>query len=321
MKVKYALHKKRNSWRKVFRFVSYSVLGLVLLGSCQKKVEHGGKTPLAQVAGRYLYQEDLNQVFPFGISSSDSVRFAKDFMRKWIEEQLLYEKAEHNVRGDERIERMVADYRRTLILNRYEQYLISQKMNEELSEDELLQYYEENKQLFILEEPIIKGVFIKAPRSASGLKDLKRWYKDSTDEALEELEKYAFRNAVIYDYFYDRWLPVSELENKIIVNLSEIGQDFEKQRNIEAEDDDYCYLLHIEEHISKGEAKPYDLARSEIVDLLANMRRVEFMRQVKEDLYNQSMEVGRIKYYENEAIQTGDDIVCGVDNRSNGSAK
>jgi hypothetical protein len=284
-------------------------------------VEHGGKTPLVQVANRYLYQEDLNQVLPFGISSSDSVQFAKDFIRKWIEEQLLYEKAEHNVRGDERIERMVADYRRTLILNRYEQYLISQKMNEELSEDELQQYYEDNKQLFILEEPIIKGVFIKAPLVASGLKDLKKWYKDSSDKALEELEKYAFRNAVIYDYFYDYWLPVSELENKIIVNLAEIGKDFETHRNIEAEDEDYCYLLHIEEHISKGEAKPYDLARNEIIDLLANKRRVEFMQQVKEDLYNQSMEMGRIKYYENETIQTVGDAVCGADDHTNGSTK
>jgi hypothetical protein len=284
-------------------------------------VEHGGKTPLVQVANRYLYQEDLNQVLPFGISSSDSVQFVKDFIRKWIEEQLLYEKAEHNVRGDERIERMVADYRRTLILNRYEQYLISQKMNEELSEDELQQYYEDNKQLFILEEPIIKGVFIKAPQVASGLKDLKKWYKDSSDKALEELEKYAFRNAVIYDYFYDYWLPVSELENKIIVNLAEIGKDFETHRNIEAEDEDYCYLLHIEEHISKGEAKPYDLARNEIIDLLANKRRVEFMQQVKEDLYNQSIEMGRIKYYENETIQTVGDAVCGADDHTNGSTK
>lgn len=295
MKDEYAPYRKMK--RRLLRHVPYSVLFLCLFGSCQQKVEHGGKTPLVQVANRYLYQEDLNKVLPFGISSSDSVQFAKDFIRKWIEEQLLYGKAEHNVRGDERIEHMVADYRRTLILNRYEQYLISQKMNEELSENELQQYYEDNKQLFILEEPIIKGVFIKAPKVASGLKDLKKWYKDSSDEALEELEKYAFRNAVIYDYFYDYWLPVSELENKIIVNLAEIGKDFETHRNVEAEDEDYCYLLHIEEHISKGEAKPYDLARNEIIDLLANKRRVEFMQQVKEDLYNQSMEMGRIKYY------------------------
>lgn len=319
MKDEYVTYRKIK--HEFLRFLSYSALCLCLFGSCQQKVEHGGKTPLVQVANRYLYQEDLNQVLPFGISSSDSVQFAKDFIRKWIEEQLLYEKAEHNVRGDERIERMVADYRRTLILNRYEQYLILQKMNEELSEDELQQYYEDNKQLFILEEPIIKGVFIKAPQVASGLKDLKKWYKDSSDKALEELEKYAFRNAVIYDYFYDYWLPVSELENKIIVNLAEIGKDFETHRNIEAEDEDYCYLLHIEEHISKGEAKPYDLARNEIIDLLANKRRVEFMQQVKEDLYNQSMEMGRIKYYENETIQTVGDAVCGADDHTNGSTK
>ena len=53
-------------------------------------------------------------------------------------------------------------------------------------------------------------------------------------------------------------------------------------------------------NMMKGEEKPYDLARHEIIDLLANSRRVEFMNKVKKDLYNQSVEMGRIKYYYDE---------------------
>lgn len=295
---------------------------LFVMASCQKQVEHGGKSPLVQVGNQYLYKEDMQQSLPYGISGDDSVRFVQNFVRKWIAEQVLYEKAEHNIRGDARIERMVADYRRTLVLNNYERMLLQQKMPEELTEQELQEYYEENKQLFILEEPVVKGVFIKAPLSSPGLKDLKRWYKENSDEALEQMETYAFRNAVIYEYFYEHWVPVSELEGKLVVNLSELGNDFEKNRNIEVKDEEYCYLLHIEEYVKRGEAKPYDLARHEIIDLLANNRKVEFMNKVKEELYNQSMEMGRIKYYYNETMQTvGDTMRHAIDGNAVGGTR
>lgn len=283
----------RWTWRAI-------LLVLFAMSSCQKQVEHGGKTPLVQVGNYVLYQEDMVQALPYYTPEVDSVEFVREFVRKWIEEQVLYEKAEHNVRGDERIERMVAEYRRTLVMNNYERMLLQQKMTEELTEEELQKYYNDNKQLFMLEEPVIKGVFIKAPLTSPGLKDLKQWYKDKSDEALELLEKYAFRNSVIYEYFYEHWVPVSELEGKVIVNLAELSENFDKHRNIEAEDGEFCYLLHIEEYMMKGEVKPYNLARHEIIDLLANSRRVEFMNKVKKDLYNQSVEMGRIKYYYDE---------------------
>ena len=290
------------SGKKWNRELNIVLVLLLCLFSCRNVVEHGGKTPVAQVGDCYLYQEDIVSLLPYGLSAADSLAFVKDFTRKWLEEQVLYEKAEHNIRGDERIEQMVAEYRRTLVLNSYEQLLVEQRMSEELTEEALQEYYEKNKQLFMLEEPVIKGVFIKAPLSSPGIKDLKRWYKDGSEESLEQLEKYAFRNAVIYECFYDYWVPVSELEGKLIINLAELGEDFEKHRNIEVEDGEYCYMLHIEEYVLKGEEKPYDLARQEIVDLLTSKQKVDFMDRVKKDLYNQSMDMGRIKYYSDEIL-------------------
>ena len=286
----------------------------LVLVSCRQEMEHGGKHPLVQVGNVFLYEEDVVQSLPYGLSSADSVKFLREFVQKWIEEQVLYEKAEHNVRGDERIERMVAEYRRTLVMNNYESRLLQQKVSEELPEEELLHYYEENKQLFILEESVIKGVFIKVPLASPGLKDLKKWYKDSSDEAQEHLEELAFRHAVIYEHFYEHWMPISELEAKVVVNLAEISKDFDKQRDIEAKDEEYCYLLHIEEFVAKGEVKPYELARHEIVDLLANYRKVVLMNEVKRDLYNESVEMGRIKYYYNETMQIVGDTVHHADN-------
>ena len=120
---------------------AYLSLVLLAMSSCQQQVEHGGKTPLAQVGDHFLYREDMAQALPYGISGTDSVRFVNEFVQKWLEEQVLYEKAEHNVRGDEKIERMVAEYRRTLVMNNYEHMLLLQRMNEELTEEELQGYY------------------------------------------------------------------------------------------------------------------------------------------------------------------------------------
>lgn len=295
-----------------------AALGLV---ACGEPVEHGGRQPLVQVGKQYLYAEDVAKMIPYGMAPADSAAFVEDYVRKWVEEQLLYEKALLNVKGDERIARLVEEYRHTLIMNDYEQRLLQQNMSEELTDEELQEYYRNNKQLFMLEEPVIKGVFIKAPLTSPGLNDLKRWYKDKSDTSLENLEKYAFRNAVIYEYFYDHWVPVSELEGKITINLAELGDDFDNNRNIEIQDGEYCYLLHIEEFIVKGEEKPYELAKQDIVDLLANKRRVDFMRKVKNDLYNQSLEMGRIKYYNDGEEQVLGDTVRTAGSSARGGAR
>ena len=78
--------------------LSFVLLLLFSLSSCRNAVEHGGKTPVVQVGNRYLYQEDIASLLPYGLSVADSLAFVRDFTRKWLEEQVLYEKAEHNIR-------------------------------------------------------------------------------------------------------------------------------------------------------------------------------------------------------------------------------
>ena len=288
---------------------SKKLLTVLWLAACKEKAEHGTRIPLVEAAGKYLYRDDLVRVVPANLAPADSIAFVKEYVRKWVEDQILYDKAQRNIPNDGRIERMVEEYKRMLILNDYEQRLLQQQLSNTLEESELQAYYRDNKELFMLEEPVIKGLFLKVPLDASGLTDLKKWYKMNSTEALEQVEQYAFRNAVVYEYFYDQWVPVSEMEGKIIIDLSELSEDFEKYRNIEAEDGEYCYLLHIEDYILKGEVKPYAMARYDIVDLLSNMRRVNFMHKVKESLYEQSMEMGRIKYFDDEAKQIMDDAM------------
>lgn len=283
--------------RKVYYWTLMLCL-LSALGSCTQKQDHKGKKPLVEVGGKFLYQEDLQGALPLNLSSDDSALFAESYIRNWIEDVLLFEKAEDNVRDSERVKELVENYRKALVMHAYQEELVKQRLSEEITLAEIDQYYEENKSLFVLDKPLAKGLFIKVPLQSSGLADVRRWYKKNTQDAIEKLEKYSLRNAVTYDYFNDQWRPLEEIEAMIPVKNWNSGSSYLKQnQNIELKDTAFHYFLHIEEYLGKGEQKPLDFAQEEIKEILINLKRVDFVNRVKEDLFRQASEKNGIIYY------------------------
>lgn len=268
------------------------------LGGCTQKHDHKGKTPLVEVSGKFLYQEDLQAALPLNLSADDSVLFAEHYIRNWVEDALLFEKAEDNVRDDEKVRALVESYHKALVMHTYQEGLIKQQLAEEITSEEIVGFYEKNKSLYVLEKPMVKGLFIKVPLQASGLNDVRRWYKKNTQDAIEKLEKYSLRNAVTYDYFYDQWRLLEEIEAMLPTKNWEAGSNYLNQhRDVELKDTAFHYFLHIEEFQGKGEQKPLDFAQEEIKEILINLKRVDFVNQVKEDLYHQASDKDRIIYY------------------------
>lgn len=266
------------------------------LSSCTEDYNHGGKTPLVEVNGNFLYQEDLQQALPVPIASDDSVLFAEHFIRNWIDNALLLDKAKSNIPDDKEINRLVDNYRKSLIVHTYQQELINQKLSKNISENELMSFYENNKDLFKLDRSIIKGLFIKVPLNAPQLANVRQWYKSQNQDALDKLEKYRIQNAVNYIYFYDNWLPLSEIVDLIPINSDSVEDYINKNRQIEIKDSDYYYLLNVTDLRTRGEEEPYEFARPDALDLYTNTKQVEFLKQVKEDLYQQAIKKNKINY-------------------------
>lgn len=270
----------------------------MLLNGCTPKPDYGGREPVAEADGSILFRDELQRIIPqSGLPAADSARLADEYIQSWVEEQLLYKQAEHNVKAGEQINQMVQDYRRALVLQSYQQQLVEEKLNGAISEEEMHAFYNSHKELFVLKEPAIKGLFIKAPKSAPGLEDLKKWYKRNDDAILEKIEKYSFRNAIIYEYFYDHWVPLSDLDSKLKMNLSDLEHNLAANKDFQTEDDEFCYLLHVEEFVLEGKQKPFEMARGEINDIMLSQRQASYMEQVKSDLYTRYLEMGKIKYF------------------------
>lgn len=279
----------------------WGVLLLLLAGTlcgCSREHDHKGKTPLVEVDGEFLYKEDLLAALPLNMSKDDSTLFAEHYIRNWVQDILLYEKAEGNIPDNAKIARMVENYRRALIVHTYQEELINQQLANEIDESEIEAYYEKNKDLFRTDYPFVKGLFIKVPLRSQDLASVRNWYKRNSQDAIEKLEKYSLRNAVTYDYFYDKWKPMSDVAAKIPLKALDTDENYlDKNRNVEVKDTAYCYFLHVEEFLGKGQQRPLDFARDEIKEILINLKRVEFINEVKEELYQRASDRNRINYY------------------------
>ena len=265
---------------------------------CGQEHNHKGKTPLVEVSGEFLYKEDLQAALPLNISKDDSVLFAEHYIRNWIEDALLFDKAEGNIPDNDKISKLVENYRRALIMHTYQEELVNQKLANDISEEEINAYYEKNKELFRLDNPLVKGLFIKVPLSSPDVGNVRVWYRKNNQDVIEKLEKYSLRNAVSYDYFYDRWTSVPDVAAKIPLKVLDTDANYlDKNRNVEVKDTAFCYFLHIEDFLGKDKQKPLDFARDEIKEILINLKRVEFINKVKEDLYQRASDRNKIIYY------------------------
>ena len=282
------------------RIIGFICLSLIFCVSCgESQHDHGGKTPLVELDGNFLYREDLQHVLPQNLSTDDSLLFAQHYIRNWAEDILLYQQALQNVSNDAEIENLVYNYRKALIVHAYQQALLQERLAEELTEEELRDYYTNNVDAFKAESPLLKGLFIKVPLTAPQISQVRQWYRNGRQDAVEHLEKYSLQHAVKYEYFYDRWVPASEIWSWLPSKESDMDEFLKKNHHVELKDTAFWYFLNISEYIRTGEQEPYEVARPHVRNMLLNRRQVEFMNQVKSDLYREASEDGKIKCFEN----------------------
>ena len=281
-----------------YRYLFCIITAFVLLAfGCTEAVDHKGKTPLVQVGDKYLYMEDVMAVTPPGITEKDSAEMADRYIKNWIDDMLLYAKAEGNIPDDAGINELVNSYRRELITHTYIEQIVSQEVENLIPDSEVEEYYNENKDAFLAVEPYIKGLYIKVPKTASGISQVRQWYKDGSERSVDKIEKYGLRNAVDYEYFYDRWRSVNDFFLRLPTDADKEKNNIGKNKNIELSDSAFYYFLHIEDYLGKGEILPLEYAGKDIREIIMNNKRVEFITKMKKDLYDEACDNNDIKYF------------------------
>jgi hypothetical protein len=256
--------------------------------SCNKVVQlDPTKNHIMEVNGNVLSYDDIVKVMPEDLSGQDSAIFVENYKKRWATNILMYDKALRNVGSTDEINELAEIYRRELIINEYQQQLIDQEMPE-LNEDSIMAFYEKQKEHFPLEEAIVKGIFIKILTSTPNQSKLSRWLSNINDENLDNIMRFCTKTAIYYDFFNDNWVYYSKISS-LLPEKMDANDPALSRGTVVLQSDEYSYYLKIIGICQAGEPKPYEFIRPELMNIMANKQKIDFIHNFQEDLYQKAL--------------------------------
>ncbi len=276
----------------------FTVLTVMLfLVSCHNEAPQDNRVLLAEVGTSKLYKDEVDLMLAANDYGSDSAQFVDDYIEHWAMEELYQHLAARNVASTAEIDKMVEGYRKSLILNLYQESLVNQHLKSSVADADIKEFYELNKVLFDSDENMMKGILLVLPTKAPSLNKVRKWCIDMTPEAMESLEAYSAENAVQYDYFMDDWRSFEDLVKRLPLTEGQLLDRLSKKSTIEFKEDGQLYFVCADTIIRQGDTMPIELVSAEINELLVNSRKAEFIKTKKVELYNDAKLNGDVKFY------------------------
>lgn len=256
---------------------------------------------VVSVGDATLTRAQLMSALPATVSAVDSAVLADEFIRKWTYRQVLLRKASQYL-GDEtaEIEDIVAEYRASLIIETYQNKLVGQKFNSDVSASEVQGYYDKMKQNFVLSDAIVKGCWAILPAHAPGIKDFLKTLSKFDEQSSLSVEEYLFRNAQKYKSSFDSWISLSEIRcffpaDFLPDNVKSLTRSMPVVKTVK---DGKLMLLKVTQAIPAGEVAPVEFVRGDIASIIVGKRKLDFLNEANKDIYNNALRTGEIKFYD-----------------------
>ena len=269
----------------------------ILLMQCTK-TEVAEEKVVAQVGEKKLFQSELIKIIPDEVKDQDSVQMAKDYIRKWVKQELLINKANENLTLEQKnLTKEIEEYRNSLIIYKYKNELMNQQMDTIVTQRQIEQYYNANPDNFKLNRNIVKAIFIKIPNDVANPKLLKELLDDTSNAGINALREYCIQYAKAFDFFNDNWVDFEIVKRNIPVEITDEGQFLDRNNQIELKDSIYYYLVSFHDYKLQNELAPIGYVENNIKNLILNKRKIEFLKQVEENVYKEGIRQNKFKIY------------------------
>jgi len=265
------------------------ILALVFTAGCQSN-QQPEKKPIAKIHDQYLYLSDLTSVVPDNKSKEDSTMIAKNYIQDWIKRQLLLNKAEENLDPRSKdIRKQIENYRASLLIYRYQQQLIDQKLDTVVNQQEITSYYNENSSNFVLDKNLARVLYIKLAENSPNMENVRQWYKSDDEEDRTRLKDYCYQYAQKFDNFSDKWIDFNGLIKNIPYEIDRPERFFRNRRFLEVKENSFYHFIRINDYKLKGSTAPLDYVEERIKSIIINKRKHQLLEKLENDIYNEAL--------------------------------
>jgi hypothetical protein len=241
---------------------------------------------VVRVNNSYLYENDIQALITENTSPEDSAIIVSNYITRWATQQLLIDRAELNLPQSQQQEfdELVNNYRNDLYTNAYTDAVVTRDLDTSLNQTEIKDYYELNKENFILNEDLVKLRYINLARSSNNLDEIKNKFKRFDDKDQQDLLNMAiqFKNYSLNDSV---WVKTKSVYDKIgPLSVEDRSSLLKKSNYMELQDSLNVYLVYVNDVLSRNEQAPLEYASATIREILLNKRKQASIKELEKDI-------------------------------------
>lgn len=276
--------------------VFHLLFSLLLFACVPVEEERQGDPLLAKVHNKSLYLSELDGMIPEGTTSKDSALIINAYLERWTREALLLYEAERSIPKDLNIDKLVRDYRASLIRHNYEQILVEQWLDSTISKAELTAFYEKNKLQYQLETPIMRCYFIKVPLPVPEADELRRLWNSRDLADTSKLVAYCNRYAEAHLLEDSTWYKVGDIAGEMPKGTL-TADNVSAKKDFSQRDGNYQYYLKVFEVKNQKEIAPLAYIEGQARKVILHNRKIKLLEDIKEEMYDLEMRRNNIHIY------------------------
>jgi hypothetical protein len=277
------------------KLVKICVFLLIFLVACSdhQSTENLNINVVVRVGKNVLTKNDLSDICKIASESGDSVAFVQNYIDKWIENELFYIEAEKKIKENSDIKKLLDNYRKTLIINEFKQYIANEETPQP-SDEELMIFYETQKQNhnYLVQTPFIKGALLMVPKKSPQIAMLKSAMKKLDDKSIEQIEKYSLKTPVTYNFFIDKWLNLKDVQTVLPSYATQADNLLMPNQLYEFKDSINYYYLSVTAYLPVGSNMPFEMVKDEIISIVKEKQKLATLKNYTEEMLKKANKKG-----------------------------
>lgn len=271
---------------------------LVIFSACSE-IFHSDNDDrvVARANDKELHISELAARIPDGLSERDSITLAENYIAKWIQNEILTQKAKESLKSeDQDFTRQLDEYRNSLLLYALEQKLVQQYLDTVVSPAQIESYFMQNRGQFELKGNIVKFDFIKITKRSRNVREFRNLLKSENADNKDRLTTFAEKNATDY-WFAKEWVAFNDLLDEMPLEVD--NQALFLRRNTFAETDDemYYYMVRINDYKTADSISPLEFEREKIRNIILNSRKNELIEKKRQEFIDQAFKDDNARIY------------------------
>ena len=269
----------------------------VAIGSCNEEAPPSkDDVLLAEAYNKTLYLSDMEGMIPEGMTSEDSSLIINSFRERWLRDAVMMHEAERNIPQDLNLDKLVRDYRASLVRLNYEQVLVEELLDSTVTQLELNEFYEKNKEQYQLETPIMRCRFIKIDRTNEELNQLQQWWNNGSEEDMQKVKVFCQNNAAVQQLQDSTWYKIDDIAAYMppgSLTVDNVGN----RRDFIQRESDFVYFFKVLELVSKKEIAPLTYIEDQARKVILHRRKSKVLDDMKQKMYEEALRKKQVKTF------------------------